>query len=43
MDEHEKLEKMLDDIKSKKSLQKLAYESGVDPLLDKYNTITFKK
>lgn len=42
LDEHEKLEKMLDDLKKKKGMQRLAYESGIDPLLDRYNTITFK-
>ncbi len=32
----------MDDLK-KKDMQKLAYEQGVDPLLDRYNTITFKQ
>jgi len=43
LEEHEKLEKMLDDLKKKKGMQRLAYESGIDPMLDRYNTITFKQ
>jgi hypothetical protein len=38
-----KLEKMLEDLRRKKDMQKLAYDQGVDLLLNRYNTITFKQ
>ena len=34
---------MLEDLKKKKGMQKLAYETGIDPMLDRYNTISFKQ